>query len=123
MDQSRNFSQHQTEDTQNIVFARRSASVNIDDDHTGANSMLSPKGGSNRNTIHYGSMLQEGSTQDMTKANTFKSAHKIRMGKKQIQQAQGTPSPMKPMVNTTWDMPESTLPNVKGASNYKRTHH
>ena len=45
--------------------------------------MLSPKGGSNRNTIQY----DDTTTQDMTRVNTFKSAQKIRMGKKQMQQA------------------------------------
>ena len=50
--------------------------------------------------------------------NAYKSAAKIRM-KKTKGSLQQSPSPMKPMVNTTWDQPgdNKTLPNLYNKRN------
>ena len=73
-------------------------------------------------TIDYNATLAAGddSTQDMSRANAYKSAAKIRMHKKGSVTVSPSPghSSLKPMVNPTWDNMDagsSTLPNVKGA--------
>ena len=75
-------------------------------------------------TINYGTMANlnaDAETTDMTRVNAYKSAAKIKMGRRHNSNALSPTQQshqsgvMKPIKNPTWDNDSTAFPKVKGA--------